>query len=290
MKVQEIGTRGLLFTFDDPYKTNLYAMNGEKFLFICDTFLGPDSMNEVIVELKKKGFFPKPVIVFNSHHDYDHIWGNQCFKDSIIIAHELCLEKIEMIGKKDLDYYKDHMKGNVQLTLPNVIFKDRVFFEEEGVEFYHTPGHTEDSSSCFDHIDEVLFVGDNLETPLPYIRILDISEYITTLEEYLAREPMIILSGHDDVMFTDEVLKENLNYLKEFQEGAVNREKFTQKHNGIHFMNLQQIGELLKERGDMMGALSYYEEALVVLEEFESNSQIEKKIENIKEIIEELKK
>ena len=72
MKVQEIGTRGLLFTFDDPYKTNLYAMNGEKFLFICDTFLGPDSMNEVIVELKKKGFFPKPVIVFNSHHDYDH--------------------------------------------------------------------------------------------------------------------------------------------------------------------------------------------------------------------------
>ncbi|MFW9851624.1 MAG: hypothetical protein ACFFDS_01630, partial [Candidatus Thorarchaeota archaeon] len=143
---------------------------------------------------------------------------------------------------------------------------------------------------CFDHIDEVLFVGDNLETPLPYIRILDISEYIATLEEYLAREPVIILSGHDDVMFTDEVLKENLNYLKEFQEGSVNREKFTQKHNGIHFVNLQQIGELLKDRGDMIGALSYYEEALVVLEEFESNPQIEKKIGNIKEIIEELKK
>lgn len=290
MKLQEIGTRGLLFTFADPYKTNIYAINGEQFLFICDTFLGPVPMNEVIEELKKKGFLPKPTIVFNSHHDYDHIWGNQCFKDSIILSHELCLTKIKIIGKKDLKDYKDHQKGDVQLTLPNVVFNDRVFFEEEGVEFYHTPGHTEDSSSCFDHIDEVLFVGDNLETPLPYIRILDIPEYVATLEEYLEREPVIILSGHDDVMFTDEILKENLNYLREFQEGSVNRSKFTEKHNGIHFMNLQQIGELLKERGDKLGALSFYEEALNVLEEFESSPQTEKKIESIKEVIEELKK
>ena len=290
MKMQEIGTRGLIFTFDDPYKTNMYAINGEQFLFICDTFLGPEPVIKVIEELKKKGFLPKPIIVFNSHHDYDHIWGNQCFKDSIILSHELCLEKINLIGKKDLEDYKDHMKGDVQLTLPNVVFNDRVFFEDEGVEFYHTPGHTEDSSSCFDHIDEVLFVGDNLETPIPYIRILDIPEYIATLEEYMKREPVIILSGHDEIMFTDEVLKENLIYLKEFQEGSVNRAKFTQKHNGIHLINLQKIGELLKERGDKIGALSYYEEALVVLEEFESSPQIVKKMQIINQVIEELKK
>ncbi len=288
--MKEIGTRGLLFSFDNPYKTNIYVINGEKFVFICDTFLGPDPMNEVIKELKKKGFLPKPVIVFNSHHDYDHIWGNQCFKDSIIMSHEMCLNKIEDIGEKDLEDYKDHQKGDVQLTLPNVVFKDKVFFEEEGVEFYHTPGHTEDSASCFDHIDEVLFVGDNLETPLPYIRILDIPEYIATLEEYLEREPVIILSGHDDIMFTNEFLQQNLNYLKEFQEESVDKTNFTQKHKGIHFMNLQHIGELLKERGDMMGALSYYEEALNILKEIESSPQIETKKEELKKIIGELKK
>ena len=123
-----------------------------------------------------------------------------------------------------------------------------------------------------------------------YIRILDIPEYIATLEEYLEREPVIILSGHDDVMFTNEILKQNLNYLREFQDGAVDKTNFTQKHNGIHFTNLHQIGELLKERGDVFGALSYYEEALDMLKGFESSPQIEKKKGEIKKIIEELKK
>jgi len=108
MKVQEVGTRGFLFTFEDPYLTNLYVINGERFLFICDTFLGPDSIKEVLKYLKKRGFTSKPKIVFNSHHDYDHIWGNQCFKDSIILAHELCKKKIEEIGEDDLKEYNSH--------------------------------------------------------------------------------------------------------------------------------------------------------------------------------------
>ncbi len=59
------------------------------------------------------------------------------------------------------------------------------FFAEEGVEFYFTSGHTEDSCSCFDHIDKTLFVGDNVESPVPHINELNVTAYVSTLEEYL---------------------------------------------------------------------------------------------------------
>ena len=288
MKVQEVGTRGFFFSFDDPYRTNIYVINGEKYLFICDTFLGPDPMNEVLKFLENKGFTSKPIVVFNSHHDYDHIWGNQCFKDSIILAHKLCREKIEEVGESDLQAYESHMKGKVELTLPNFLFTNKVIFPEEGVEFFHSPGHTEDSSSCFDQIDEVLFVGDNIETPFPYVRKLNLEEYTNTLEDYIVRKAIVILSGHDDLMFTDKLINENLEYLQRFAPGKIDRSEFTKKHRGIHYSNLTTIGKLLKEESKNEESLLYYQEARMLLNEAEQAPHIDELKEKIDKIIEDL--
>ena len=290
MKVQEVGTRGFFFSFDDPYRTNIYAINGEKYLFICDTFLGPDPMKEVLKFLDDKGFTSKSIIVFNSHHDYDHIWGNQLFKDSIILAHKLCRKKIKEIGESDLKDYEAHKKGDVELTLPNTVFSSKVIFVDEGVEFFHSPGHTDDSSSCYDQIDEVLFVGDNIETPFPYLRKLNVEEYSRTLEDYIARKPIVILSGHDDLMFTDELVRENLEYLKNFAPDRIDRSDFTKKHRGIHYTNLTTIGKLLKEEGKKEESLQYYNEARILLDEAEQTEMIEKLKEKIDKIIKELSK
>jgi glyoxylase-like metal-dependent hydrolase (beta-lactamase superfamily II) len=247
-------------------------------------------MNEVLEFLRKKGFTSKPFVIFNSHHDYDHIWGNQCFKDSIILAHKLCREKIEEIGESDLKDYVDHKKGDVELTLPNVLFSKRVVFAEEGVEFFHSPGHTVDSSSCYDQIDEVLFVGDNIETPFPYLRKLNIKEYSDTLEDYIARKAIVILSGHDDLMFTDKLIRENLEYLKSFAPGKIDRTSFTKKHRGIHYTNLTTIGQLLSEEGKKKESILYYEEARILLDEAEQNPQVEELKKKTDKIIKELSK
>jgi glyoxylase-like metal-dependent hydrolase (beta-lactamase superfamily II) len=290
MKVQEVGTRGFLFTFDDPYRTNVYAINGEKYLFICDTFLGPDPMKEVLKFLKDKGFTSKPIVVFNSHHDYDHIWGNQLFKDSIILAHNLCRTKIEEIGESDLKDYKDHKKGDVEITLPNTLFSSKVLFIDEGVEFFHSPGHTDDSSSCYDQIDEVLFVGDNIESPYPYLRKLNIAMYSDTLDDYISRNPIVVICGHDDLMFTDKMIRENLEYLKNFAPMKIDRTDFTKKHRGIHYTNLTTIGKLLKEKGKNEESLEYYKEARILLDEAEQSPRVEDLKVKISEIIKELSK
>lgn len=290
MKVQKVGSRGYLFTFDEPYKTNLYVINATHHLFICDTFLGPDPIKDVMKFLDKEKCTTKPVVVFNSHYDYDHIWGNSEFKDSIILAHELCRKMIKDEGEDDLKKYESHKRGEITLALPNVVFKEKKSFLEDEVEFYHTPGHTEDSSSCYDHVDEVLFVGDNLESPYPYIRILNIETYIETLEEYLTRDVNFIVSGHDDLMKDNQLIKSNLTYLQNLNQNQVDSTKFSKEQRGIHYSNITQLGELKAQAGKKESALEYYNEAAKLLNEAEDSPNVEKLKEQIGKIIEDLSK
>ena len=290
MKVQKVGSRGYLFTFDEPYKTNIYVINATHHLFICDTFLGSDPIKEVMKFLDKEKCTTKPIIVFNSHYDYDHIWGNSEFKDSIILAHELCREVIKDEGENHLKKYADHKRGEITLTLPNVVFKEKVMFPEDGIEFYHTPGHTEDSSSCYDHVDGVLFVGDNLESPYPYIRILNIEDYVETLKEYLTRGAKFVVSGHDDLMKDDQLIKSNQDYLQKLSLNQVDSTKFTKEQRSIHYSNITQLGELKAQSGKKESALEYYNEAAKLLNGAEESPNVEKLKEQIGKIIEDLSK
>lgn len=288
MKTTKVGTRGFFFSFDDPYFTTLYVINGKERIFICDTFLGPDPMKEVLNFLEEEGIKDKEIVVFNTHYDYDHIWGNQLFDNSTIIAHELCVKELEMTGEEDLKQFEAHKKGDVKLVIPNTEFKEKMVFSDDGVEFYHTPGHTADSSSCYDSVDKVLIVGDNLESPFPHLRILNIQEYTNSLREYLTRDVKIIVSGHDEIMYDNRLLKANLDYLENFALNKIDRTNFTIKHRGIHFNNVKTVGELLKKEGKNTKALEYYKEAAEILTEAEQTPQIDELKKLIDDIIEEL--
>ena len=244
MKAQKVGSRGFLFTFEDPYKTNVYVINGDKHIFVCDTFLGPDPIKEVLKYLGENGVKGKPFVVFNSHYDYDHYWGNQCFKDSIILAQEQCIINMEMEGENDLKEFVSYKKGEIELTLPNTLFHKKISFVDDLVEFYHTPGHTNDSSSCYDYFDQILFVGDNIETPLPYLRIDNIDDYTSTLKEYLTRDARIIISGHDDLMDNSDLVKSNLEYLESFGLCRIVKPIFCKKKRGTHYINMTKNGQL----------------------------------------------
>ena len=56
MQVLKIGTRGLLFPFDNPYLTNVYVVIGKERLFILDTFLGLESMDFVKQTISDEGY------------------------------------------------------------------------------------------------------------------------------------------------------------------------------------------------------------------------------------------
>ncbi len=236
MNVKEIGKRGILFTFYelDSYPTNVFVIRGKTHTFVCDTFLGPASMEEVKSYLRYH-YGENPFVVFNSHSHWDHIWGNCAFQ-SIITSHSLCREAIKKEGESELQQYEEYKQGDVKIVLPNLTFKESIFFPDENVEFFYTPGHTVDSASCLDHEDNTLFVGDNVEAPIPYLFHRNLAEYVRTLQTYLDFRAFTI-PGHG-VPCSESLILENLEYVEAFKENST--EKYERgPYQPIHHLNVR---------------------------------------------------
>lgn len=218
MNVKKVKNRGILFTFHDlGIPTNVYIIQGERYIYIIDTYLGPDimkSVNQYIVDL----FGDKQIIVVNTHSHWDHVWGNSLYSSSFIIAHEKCKKYMQQHGIEALEEYGKYRKGEVIITYPNLTFTNKIFFEEDSVLIYHTPGHTDDGISVLDMKDKVLFAGDNLERPIPYLMSKDLNQYMSTLENYLKIDADIIIGGHTDCEDKD-LVRDNLDYVKKVIAG-----------------------------------------------------------------------
>ena len=135
-------------------------------------------------------------------------------------------------GLRKLEMYKEFRKGDVILTYPNLTFTDRISFDEDDILIYHTPGHTDDSISVIDLEDKVLYAGDNLERPIPYLMSKNLNQYIKSLENYINLDVEIIIGGHT-VCEDKNLIRDNLDYVskvsvnntKEFEE-----EKYADYH------------------------------------------------------------
>jgi len=238
-KVTRIGSRGFLFSFPDLGGTNTFVIEGRRLRFFLDTFLGPDPMREVEAYMTH-ALGAKTPVAFNSHADWDHIWGNSVFRGTIVVSHRSCRERAIKEGPGDLVHYSQHMHGEVTLVLPNAVFETRLGFPDEQLSFFHTPGHTRDSSSCFDAVDRVLFAGDNVESPLPYVSWPDLDGYISTLESYVELEPLVVIPGHGAPAGLSLVAC-NLEYLRALSKGVSQPFK-DQGMLARHASNLQALG------------------------------------------------
>lgn len=239
MEIKNVGKRGILFTFfelkNPKYDcvTNVYVIKGNKYFFVCDTYLGPYFMKK-IKQYLESNFGKKKYIVFNSHSHWDHIWGNSEFDDCMIIAHRKCKDLIERNAEDELvEKAELFAKENIDIVLPNITFEEKIKFEEEGLEFFYSPGHTEDSASCYDYINNTLFVGDNIDNPIPsYICWTELEEYKGTLEQYIKIDPEIVVQSHGDITNKD-VIRKNLDYLSRLMTNGkieFNDKKVLKKH------------------------------------------------------------
>lgn len=246
----EVGKRGILFSFKKPYFTNVYAILADNAVFIIDTFLGPEAMELVKEAIEKKRAIQR-YIILNSHADYDHFWGNQSFKGSDIYAHEMAYHRIQREGRSFLQLYNSHQLGEVVITKPNILFTDQVYFIDERVLFFYSPGHTDDSVSVYDIKDRVLFVGDNIEKPIPYVYSTQIDRYIETLKDYLNYTADYIISGHDPIMTDTYLIEQNITYLTKLSSFSVSLDDLTSsKHQAIHWSNLISLAQRTFEEND----------------------------------------
>ena len=220
MNIVRVGKRGVLFNYEDgdcPIGggTSVYLINTDSKLFLCDTHMGYKSMDVVKEYIKENNLSNKELIIFNSHSDWDHIWGNCAFEKETIIGHEKCRKIMQESAGYTLDILSKYKNGDVELKYPNVTFDNKLIFKDEGIEFIYAPGHTECSAICYDKMDSAIFVGDLVEDPYPILNYGDWDAYVKTLEFIKSLDANFIVTAHSEIV-NESLVDENIKYIKDF--------------------------------------------------------------------------
>lgn len=244
MKITPIGSRGRMISFPELSTTNVYLILAAKATYLCDTFLGPEPMERIKAMLMAEGR-NQPIVVFNSHKDWDHVWGNCAFANASIIATERCAAKMSSHFSAELAEFGEMAQGEVVPVYPNLLFTDRLIFPDDGLLFFSSPGHTDGSASCLDMEDDILFVGDNVEHPLPYVFSSELGRYAQTLANYLELRPAGIITGHGErEIMTLDLVRANLAYVKALAAGTdLGEFEWDEESRTIHQQNLGWLAD-----------------------------------------------
>ena len=288
MKIQKIGSRGILFNLPSkPFTVQIYCINSQNYLFLIDTgVVLENQMEEVKKYLEENKLLTKPVIIFHTHHHYDHIGNNYLIDSTLIIGHYMSSKKfkdsIDLLKKYDA--YKEEAE---KILFPNMTFSDRLIFIDEGVEFFYTPGHTEDSASCYDSIDKTLIIGDSVVRPLASINWHNLDRFLQTLEDYKKIDFNKIILGHEEVSEDSSIFDDTINYIKNFKEMKVDTTGFTEDHALLYRWGLVNIARDFKKHGLVENAKKFLLEAKTAIDNPVIKPKDEEELKQIKDLIEE---
>src|SRR5579872_991603 len=144
---------------------------GDNYSLLLDTLLRPADLDTVrpLVESRNR-----PLLIVNSHADWDHWWGNAAFPDAPVIAHRLTRERQLREGRRSLaaQRRKDpETFADVVLRPATIAFDGRLELELGGlrVELLPVPGHTADCIVALLPDRRLLFAGDAAENPIPLL-------------------------------------------------------------------------------------------------------------------------
>ena len=210
MKTTKVTTHNIMFTQTMAWDgqnsdLNLGLILGKKRNYIIDTGLGSDSVAPILEYIDHD---TKPIVVVNTHSCFDHIWGNWVFENSLIISHILCRDSILEDWDHVIQTYNEHINGEARRCLPNLAFEKNLYFPEDSIEIFHTPGHTPGCISVYDAVDKVLYAGDNIgdtdDEIVPAIWT-DLTTFQRLIEVYKEYDFKFCISGHNKPQ-TKEVL------------------------------------------------------------------------------------
>lgn len=207
MQVKKVKKRNILFS-SSPAATwdlNMHLIMGDKNNYVVDTGLGPLSAAPIKEYIKHDS---KPLIVINTHHHWDHVWGNSLFKGAVIVSHMFCREMIMAKWEEMRQKNSAYICGELEMYLPNLVFEKEIYFPEDKVRIIYTPGHTRDSISVLDEEEGVINagdnIGDNMNEILPSL-YGDLEDYRETLFKYSKMDFDTCISGHNQVLKKDVI-------------------------------------------------------------------------------------
>jgi len=212
MNITKIRSRNIMFTVPEYGMVNMAVILGTKHNFIIDTGTGSDPVHAMLEYIEKDS---KPLVVVNTHGDWDHVAGNWVLEDRMIIAHVLGREVMDKEWEKQVQIAKEEdrcFEGEIRKCLPNILFEESLHFPEDGIRLFHTPGHTRGCISIYDSVDKVLHAGDSFGVSdgkasfwESWNRKINLSDFKRLVEIYQQCDFEICITGHSEPQ-TKEVM------------------------------------------------------------------------------------
>jgi glyoxylase-like metal-dependent hydrolase (beta-lactamase superfamily II) len=172
-----------------------------------------------------------PVLVINTHADWDHVWGNGLFVGPLtrfpapIIGHRLAAERMTDPEATDfLASFKAENPGrfdSVQLWPPTIRFEGRLSIEggDLTLDLIPTPGHTPDHVSIWIPEIRLMLAADAAEMPFPEVTRW---ELLPQLRESLRRldqlAPATALYCHAAGNTDPTLIRHNIAYFDQLEE------------------------------------------------------------------------
>lgn len=157
---------------------NVFLIVTTRYTVLVDTLLNATTAR-ALLDYAQPYLVTRPLLVINTHADWDHAWGNELFAGpkplypAPIIAHHACAARLR--GEESratlaaMQQENAELFANITLTPPTLTFADSLTIDGGDLTLHlvHTPGHTEDHIAI--HIPEIstLLPGDAAEYPFP---------------------------------------------------------------------------------------------------------------------------
>lgn len=250
MKVCRTSERTVVFQEEiEGYPTASVLIVLEDRNLVVDTLASPGQMRPVFNWLQQEGRDRLATWVINTHHHWDHVWGNQAFAGCPILAHALCRQRMDREGRETLRRFQAEKEGygEVRLTLPNLVFSERMTLHTGGctVELRHFPSHSDDEILIYLPEEETLLAGDALEVPFPMLEWEGGSEpYLKGLTELRTLSVRTVIPSHGPVS-GPELIERNYRYVERVWQAAsdaVRRGAGPEELKGIAQETLAELG------------------------------------------------
>ncbi len=209
MTWQELGD-GVFRHRYESLDLNIGLILGEEAAMVVDSRANQIQGDELIADISS--FTSLPVLhLVNTHHHWDHTFGNGSFGSSTIVGHERCrshlMERGESMRQRlvEADWIPNEQKpafGAVEISPPTTTFAHELSIDVGGrpVELtYLGRGHTD--NDIIIEVDDTVFAGDLVEEGAPpQFGDAFPREWLTTLDLLIGRTRGTVVPGHGDVV------------------------------------------------------------------------------------------
>jgi glyoxylase-like metal-dependent hydrolase (beta-lactamase superfamily II) len=208
-----------------------FALLTERYRVIIDTMVSEETMENGLAQLEAGGFSGRPLLVMNTHGDWDHVCGNGIFcgpratQPAPVIGTRFSAER--MTSRDAIDYLerlKERFPGEFDtatLCPPTVRYEESLMVDcgDLTLETVPTPGHQPDHVAIWCPQLRLLMAGDAAESPMP---LVDEPASVPVLRESLRRmhdlDPVTVLYCHAPEVTDVSVIRNNIQYFDGLEE------------------------------------------------------------------------